>query len=73
MYREFIFEVFKIDYSHMNFIYILKEKIHITHSNYHLIVNVPPNYQLYQCPLPKLPKTVNVPIMTKIPFIKLLK
>jgi hypothetical protein len=32
------------------------------------------NYQLCNCfPLPKLPKNVNVILMTKIPFIKLLK
>jgi hypothetical protein len=48
-------------------------KVYITPSNYHFIVNVPPKLLIVSMSPPKLPKTVNVPLMTKISFRKLLK
>jgi hypothetical protein len=47
--------------------------IYISPSNYHLIVNVSINYQLCQCHPPNYQKMSMFPLMTKIPFIKLLK
>jgi hypothetical protein len=48
--------------------------IYISPSNYHLIVNIPPNYQLCQCPPPlKLPKNVNVPPSDKNTIHKIIK
>jgi lipopolysaccharide export LptBFGC system permease protein LptF len=50
-----------------------KGKIHITPSNYCSIVNVPPKLPIVSMSPPKLPKNVNISLMTKMPFIKLLK
>jgi hypothetical protein len=48
-------------------------KVHITPSNYHTIVNVPPKLPIVSISSLKLTENVNVPIMTKMSFIKLLK
>jgi hypothetical protein len=39
-------------------------KVHITPSNYHSIVNVPPKLPIVSISPPKLPKNVNVPPKT---------
>jgi hypothetical protein len=54
-------------------LHIFLGKVHITISNYHLIVNVPLKLPIMSMSPSKLPKNVNVPLMTKMPFIKLLK
>jgi hypothetical protein len=50
-----------------------KEKLRITLSNYHIIVNVPPKLPIVSISSLKLQENVNVPLMTEMPFIKLLK
>jgi len=50
-----------------------KGKIHIISLNYHLIVNVLFKLSIVAISHSKLSKNVNVSLITKIPFIKLLK
>jgi hypothetical protein len=58
----------------MDLIYMIdRGTIYISPSNYYLIVNVTPNYQLCQCLSSNYNKMTMFPLMTKIPFIKLLK
>jgi len=54
-------------------LYFFMGKVHITPSNYHIIVKVPPKLLIVSMSPLKLPKNINVPLMTKMPFIKLLK
>jgi hypothetical protein len=49
---------------------LIKGKDHIPPSNYHSIDNVPPNFQLQQCP-PQSTKNCQCPLMAKLPLIKL--